>query len=88
MEIKKDQYQSARGGTSQFLDIRCRKCQTDILAYSEFPLKANNINVGDKRSFRSGENLGKLRAEQFSFYPLLYNPNETKCSESAAWLEL
>jgi len=44
MEIKKDQYQSARGGTSQFLDIRCRKCQTDILTYSEFPLKANNIN--------------------------------------------
>jgi hypothetical protein len=26
-----------------------------------------------------------LRAEQFSFYPLLYDPNVAKRNESAAW---
>ena len=33
------------------------------------------INIGDKRSFSVTQwkkNFGKLRAEQFSFYPLLY----------------
>jgi hypothetical protein len=36
-------------------------------------------NIGDKRSFSGTKwkkNLGKLRAEQFSFYPLLYEGEE------------
>jgi len=33
------------------------------------------------------KNLEKWRAEPFLVYPLLYDPNETKWSESAAWSE-
>jgi hypothetical protein len=44
------------------------------------------FNIGDKRSFSGAKrkkNLGKLRAEQFSFYPLLYE-SEARKAESAA----
>jgi len=48
--------------------------------------KKITYNIGDKRSFSETKwkkNLGKLRAEQFSFYPLL-NEGEERSDESAA----
>jgi hypothetical protein len=48
-------------------------------------------NVRDIRSFSGRKwkkNLGEGRAEPRTVYPLLSDPNGTKWSESAAWLEL
>ena len=54
-------------------------------------LPTTNFNFFERMRIKevatAGSNLGKSRAEQFSFYPLLCVPNGIKWSESAAWSE-
>lgn len=33
--VKVDQFSAARGGTSQFIDVRCRACGTFVLVYQK-----------------------------------------------------
>ncbi len=44
-----------------------------------------NVCGYEKFFDRREKNLEKWRAEPFLVYPLLYDPSETQCSESAAW---